>query len=272
MRKTNGFTLTEILIVIGLIVLILLLAMPALNLMTGSRSIEGAQNQLSSFIGRSRQMALGLQEPRGVMFYRLPDGAMQGVFVQEWRGRDTGRTAEVYLDLVENTDPMGFPVGVAMQIIDDAAMSGSVRSDDGYVGFNDLGGGVQVGGVIMFDALGKTMHVSYGFTTQHWIRDPATLVYSKIPSPMSALLKINDSAGDLDYFDPPNFAGATYSSIGFILIESDTLQSQFGDYYPDPQVAGGGYSTSEQNEEAYIDANAIPFLVNRYNGTLIKGE
>src|SRR5205085_2377658 len=67
-----AFTLTELLIVIGLIVLMLALALPAFNAITGGRSIDGAQNQLSAFLGRARAEAIGLQEVRGVMFFIDP--------------------------------------------------------------------------------------------------------------------------------------------------------------------------------------------------------
>src|SRR4051794_31459798 len=67
--KPRGFTLTEILIVIGLIVLMLGLAVPAFNLIRGSHSIEGAENQISAMISRARADALGLQTTCGVMFY-----------------------------------------------------------------------------------------------------------------------------------------------------------------------------------------------------------
>src|SRR5947207_7305858 len=67
-----AFSLTEILIVIALIVLLLALAIPAFSFITGSRSIDGAANQISAFLGRARAEAIGLQEVRGVMFFVDP--------------------------------------------------------------------------------------------------------------------------------------------------------------------------------------------------------
>src|SRR5256885_17014890 len=75
MSKTSrrtAFSLTEILIVIGLIVLMLALALPAFNFITGGKSIDGAMNQISAFLSRARTEAVGLQEVRGVMFYIDP--------------------------------------------------------------------------------------------------------------------------------------------------------------------------------------------------------
>src|SRR5690349_1117299 len=70
--RRSAFSLTEILIVIALIVLILAMAMPAFNFITGSRSEDAAMNQISAMMARARIEAVGLQEPRGVFFYVDP--------------------------------------------------------------------------------------------------------------------------------------------------------------------------------------------------------
>src|SRR5438105_3430869 len=67
-----AFTLTEILIVISIIVLMLALALPAFNFITGGRSTDAAQNQISAFLARARTEAIGLQETRGLMFFIDP--------------------------------------------------------------------------------------------------------------------------------------------------------------------------------------------------------
>src|SRR5438270_11443720 len=68
----NAVTLTEILIILGIIVLRLALAVPAFNFIIGGRSVEGATNQISAFLSRARVDAIGLQEVRGVMFFLDP--------------------------------------------------------------------------------------------------------------------------------------------------------------------------------------------------------
>src|SRR5947207_1855892 len=69
MLPARAFTVTELLVVIGIIVLALALAVPALNLITGTKSTEAATNQINSLLARARDDAIGLQEMRGVMFY-----------------------------------------------------------------------------------------------------------------------------------------------------------------------------------------------------------
>src|SRR5690242_9771399 len=66
----RAFTLTEILVVIGIIVLMLAIAVPALNFIRGSRSVDSAQNQISALLGRARSKAIGLQELTGVFFFK----------------------------------------------------------------------------------------------------------------------------------------------------------------------------------------------------------
>ncbi len=68
-RRHAGFTLLELLVAIGIIVLMLGLALPAFRTITGGRSEEGAANQVAAMLGRARADALGLQIPRGVAFY-----------------------------------------------------------------------------------------------------------------------------------------------------------------------------------------------------------
>ena len=66
--RRRGFSLTEILIVIGLIVLMLALAVPTFNFLTGNRSVEGAQNTIAALIGRARVVGerAHLHDPHGL--------------------------------------------------------------------------------------------------------------------------------------------------------------------------------------------------------------
>src|SRR4051812_37942437 len=102
-----AFTLTEILIVIGIIVLLLAMAVPAMRVLTGGRSIDGAENQLSAFLGRARGEAIALQEERGVMFFVDPVSdrvTAVEVFVTQATG-----ARDKYLDLVGDRDRIMLP-------------------------------------------------------------------------------------------------------------------------------------------------------------------
>ena len=107
-----AFTLTEILIVIGLIVLLLALAMPAFNFITGGRSIDGALNQISAFIGRARAEAIGLQEMRGVMFFvdpATPDRVSMTLVKPTAARPGDDVNIDVYLDLVREYERLAEP-------------------------------------------------------------------------------------------------------------------------------------------------------------------
>src|SRR4051794_38989018 len=65
----RGFTLTELLVVIGVIVLMLAMAVPLFNVFSGSRSVEGGQNMVSAMLQRARARALAMQERRGIFFF-----------------------------------------------------------------------------------------------------------------------------------------------------------------------------------------------------------
>jgi prepilin-type N-terminal cleavage/methylation domain-containing protein len=70
--SSRAFTLTELLIVIALIVLLLAMAVPAFNFISGGRSIDGAQNVVSAMLGRARARAIETERYAGVAFYLDP--------------------------------------------------------------------------------------------------------------------------------------------------------------------------------------------------------
>src|SRR4051812_31914373 len=70
MKMRRGFTMTEILVVIVLIVLVIALAVPAFNLITGSRSVDAGEKLLAAMLGRARAEALRTHRLAGVAFFR----------------------------------------------------------------------------------------------------------------------------------------------------------------------------------------------------------
>jgi type II secretory pathway pseudopilin PulG len=82
-----AFTLIELLVVIGLLVLLLAMAVPAFNYITGARSVESARNMVNAMLGRMRLAALSTGTPCGVIFY-----------VDQATGRTTMATVSVTSD------------------------------------------------------------------------------------------------------------------------------------------------------------------------------
>lgn len=73
----SGFTLTELLVVIGIIIIVLGMTVAAFNQISGRRSIAMAQNQVAAYVSAARQKAMqGLsgdaEASCGVLFYRDP--------------------------------------------------------------------------------------------------------------------------------------------------------------------------------------------------------
>jgi type II secretory pathway pseudopilin PulG len=295
-RKSTAFTLTEILVVIALIVLLLVLAVPAFNLITGGKSIEGATNQLSAALGRARAQAIGLQQPTGVMFFIEPRSGrrVMGIVTKADAPAATVGAAtqvEVWLDLAD-ADFIPLPAGVSAQTMCDATFAANARTNDGYLGYNlagtDAAGGIQptinpYGGVILFDGNGQLTSKIYGFRCETLSNTgtvatamgtalgltvaPFVDVVPGNPNPTPNLLPIRSQFGFVMYEIDP------FTTAGFVDLSTGAVAA-------DPKMTGGtpvygsatGAVTDEFHEEQWIDQNATPFLINRFNGTLVKGQ
>jgi type II secretory pathway pseudopilin PulG len=209
-----AFTLTELLIVIGLIVLILVLAVPALDFITGSRSIDGAQNQISAMLGRARAEAIGLQEPMGIAFFRDPANDRITMALVEYT--DTTADPAETIDFIEFRDQQVLQPGIGMQLVNDPPPG---EPDDPYV----------LAGVIMFDGFGRVVHQQYEVAGTN--------------------IEVQHTANGSV---PTDFPSPVYSQFGFVLYDRAAYENV--------------------GDDAWLDANALPVLVNRYNGTLVKGE
>lgn len=65
----GGFTLSEILVVITIIVIVATLTVPVFNVLSGSRSIDGASNTIGAMLARARQEAISRQRPIGLAVF-----------------------------------------------------------------------------------------------------------------------------------------------------------------------------------------------------------
>jgi len=185
---------------------------------------------------------------------------------------------------------MLLPVGVGIQMVDDAVMTGTgpsaTASDDRYIGFNTRVGTtdlkVPVGGIILFDQGGRLVSRRYGFhvsrakvtgtkATGRELTDLGRLVFGENASPPTTDVIGNFRAGA---------EAVPRTQFGFVLYDEESFRNLFStpnDPYGehDPQFTGGGQvgaSSPEGKEEKWLDDNALPVLINRYNGTLIRGQ
>jgi prepilin-type N-terminal cleavage/methylation domain-containing protein len=282
----KAFTLIEVLIVIGIIVIVLGLATIALNAVTGARSIDGAENNLSATLGRIRADAMGLQKDMGAFFFIDP--ASGRVMIAQVQAVDKPNTAvEVFLDLVPDRDFFQLPKGIGAQIIDNCAVStAGVRGDDAYIGYNRYLPGsasptLRYGGVILFDGQGRLVSKTYAFRGSFKDSSGADLQTDMFELLSTGKIDPGSAAGGADFGAPiaPPFA----SDFGVVLFELDPFNTNWtnGDSQIDTAAApdgGGAYNDAsnpkspEAAEEQWLDQNAVPLMVNRYNGTLIRGE
>jgi prepilin-type N-terminal cleavage/methylation domain-containing protein len=294
----SAFTLTEVIVVIGIIVILLALAVPAFSFLTGARSIEAAENTVSALLGRARASAIALGRPQGIMFFIDPTNPGRISVAEVYAGEyPVGGTRDVYLDFVPKREWLMLPPGIAAQVIDSSVLdddgpagttpdpatpmdgdtTNDYRTDDGYIGYNDSSaqaGAMKYGGVVLFDPSGRLVHRSFGFLTGLGTR-MTELVY-----PAGALGPFSDPQGFWVVEPAPPVAVAARTQFGLVLFDRPTFEDRFGDTAQVDSLApgydvGDDRSTDaidEYAEERWLDANAVPLLVNRYNGTLVRGE
>lgn len=273
-----GFTLTELLVVIGLIVLILALALPAFNFITGTKSVDGAINVVSAFISRARVEALATQKITGVFFYTDPVTQRRALaMVQEDATQllpGDAQYVEVYLDLMDR-EPTLLPVGIDVQVVNDATSAASGKGDR-YLGFNNTKAvpangtvAVSYGGAILFDSSGRLISPRWGLRTLRISGTTRNLTsMGRLMYPQATLQNPPGINNIAPANDPPVRGG-----LGFVLFDNE-LFNNAGYSVIDPQIraSGSAYTTAEEAEEAWLDENATPLLINRYNGTLVRGQ
>ncbi len=261
----RGFTLIEMLVVAGIIVLALAMAMPLFNALSGARSLDAARNQIGALLGAVRTDAMGLQRPAGIMFFVDPKTDrvnIASVYGTEPQPGDDPEI-DVYLDLLDR-DYVALPVGVSCQAIDSSNVP---TGDDRYLGFNSRVQGenrptdVLYGGVVLFNTRGELAPLRYGFRVANRTGDPADT------TAMARLLFAGQMLNN-DVF-PTNLRDRLRSQFGLAVFLNEPFKSNenAGDF----QVVSGNWS-AEKKEEQWIDSNSVPLLVNRYSGALIKGE
>jgi type II secretory pathway pseudopilin PulG len=341
-----AFTLTELLIVIGIIVLFVTLALPAFNLISGSKSIAGAENELSALLARARNEAMGVQDYRGLAIYRdaatdrycaaiventtvaasaypsatptpayakysyvttvisgithtwvalvdIPANTTTGVSPPpNSPPSSTSSTSTIWslcdsypgsltLDITSDSDVQPLPAGVGVQVINNCTMNGStgLRSSNGYLPI----------GVILFDKEGVLTAVKsvsfavYGhlgaignFQTYNLITSPTPQgtipFYLATTSTTGQGLPLNSSFGlvvfDKQSFETNNFYASLNPQFPSQL-ESYSSNLVNGIYQPQTTSSSG---TGDGQADYWLDQNATPLLINRYNGTLIRSE
>jgi prepilin-type N-terminal cleavage/methylation domain-containing protein len=280
--RRRGFTLMELVVVIGVLVLLMGLAVPLIGAFRGNRSIEAAQGRLSALLSSARAQAMEQQRTTGILFHLDSNTRRIAATLVYDSGRPPAGGVDVFLDAVGDIEPVLLPLGVMVQTIDNKDLSGAVQVADGYIGLNRTPAAhglfsIPIGGALLFDSHGRLLSQRYGFVI--WNGSTWT--------PMARLLYQDRPQGDPFWSTPPppnehqgfqtvllgdEAGGAPRSALGLVLFDWEYFRNRnFTD--GDPQFDSNyAWAPFEAEEEQWIDDNSIPLLVNRYNGTLIRGE
>ena len=281
-RIRRGFTLIEMLVVIGIIVMAMTLAIPAIRSLTGSRSQEATQNMVTTALGSARARAMAMQRVTGIMF--CVDSSTDRVncaMVEETPQEPTDPTdvTITYLNLVQDVDPITLPAGLRVFAMKDTLspqLNPSNRFQEyftgRYMGYDSPGANTPPaaqdptvlcapGGVILFDSTGRLCFKTYGWR----LNAPAS---GASPAQLTSLgTLIYGTAGAVTQ-DWPRTAPYPflYSSTGFVIVDRETFQ---GVATPAGNLTDWNQPPNQKTMDDWLDTNATPIFVNRYDGTMI---
>jgi prepilin-type N-terminal cleavage/methylation domain-containing protein len=256
-----GFTLIEMLVVMAIIVLAVTLAVPAIRALTGTGSTQAAQNTVSAFLARARTEAIGLQNVQGVLFFIDPAtdrvNCAQVMVSPTQPGDPQGIT---YLTLAPDHDFLPLPVGTRVQTMKDSGTPAlDAFPNARYLGFNPYNAStVNLGGVILFDGQGRLTSPRYGFRFVDHLPG--------LPMPQVTAL------GQMAFQNT-----ATISTRNWPVAAIQFLRAQIAFTLYDEESGRNGGAVdanggNEANRAAWLDVNASPIFINRYNGTLVRAE
>ncbi len=180
------------------------------------------------------------------------------------------------LDIRQDTDLIPLPSGIAVQTISNCGFSGSARTTDGYLSV----------GVILFDGQGRLTSAPYGIfgTTaaysQQAFSGTGHVFLSHISGldsayPQSTSVGVYGSTGLIQYGVPSQFGLVVFQRNAFSGQGFPTVDPTYTT--PTLELSQQYQSTSNSTqskaaEDSWMDTNATPLLINRYTGTLIRGE
>lgn len=249
-RRRGGFTLTEMLVVITIIVLVLAMSIPLFKSMSSDRSVESGQNIVSAMLQRARARAIGLQSPRGVFFFEEQStGKTAMLLVKIDDVSDVVLSSGLrptVIELDEEAEEFQYlPMGVGAAFVLGNNPNGGSSAISTYRSF----------GLVVFDGSGRIMIVPAWTTASNdTVRYPggtrlAQRYTDYIGSNVMAQLGTNTS-------------GQQVSQSVIVLYDKVPFAAQ---------SAGSKYLFSAQ-QTSWLDNNGLALSVNRYNGTITRSE
>jgi prepilin-type N-terminal cleavage/methylation domain-containing protein len=300
----RAFTMIELLIVIGIIVLMLAIVVPVISALQGSNVQASAQNQIASALGSARTDAMYNRQITGVMFF--PDVNTMQVYMVEVQAQPQAGGGNTFLpgspnpngtipitalEIVNHWDPtltppqyvydrevIALPKGVGLALYNDQQ---SQTTLDRYIRV----------GVILFDPHGSVISLPWGVPSANYAPN-ATTPANQLNN---AYLERNFGTTPI-----PDFAGQVpkytlNSNVGFALYDLDAYRSARAGPGTTPGDDGASFSTlkngdleivrpnqpipnggaalyDKQDVELWIDQNSTAYVVSPFSGALIKGK
>jgi hypothetical protein len=162
-------------------------------------------------------------------------------------------TGGYLFDQIPDTDAQQLPIGVGAAVLNDYS-GGAV---DHYLHV----------GLIVFDLNGRLSIQPWGMARNGLIGTRSNLA-GVLVSPQNIVE--NDLKATTG--TPPFGNGsALYSSVGLAVFDGEAASNQ-GFPPTDSAITNSTATTAETTEQSWLDTNASPLLVNRYNGTPLRSE
>ncbi len=259
--KLAAFTLTELLVVMGLIVLLITIAIPSFRLLGGTNSVASATNIISASLSRARTEAVGLQRPHGIAFYKEAASARYAMALVEVKSPTAHTIGQSYDvgDWIKTGTTPNFLYYVCVTPHTAAAANAPVNATF-WRAVNTTTNGVINGGTPTIDVVAGSdrlllpQGVACRTASDNYYPEGIILFDENGALTTRSIVIAQES----QLYQQVN-SGATGASTA--------VQSQIGLMLFDDELGNNnGYAA------AWISNNAMPLLVNRYNGTILKGE
>lgn len=229
----RAFTLTELLVVLGIIILIAIAAVPSFNYITGSRSIEAAQNAVAAALSRARQSAIYQGQPIGLAIWK---DTTTGLYTLGLVQFDTTPSGTTNIDLSPDQDLTTLQPGVGAQgLVGEGGVTATYSAIDADL---SAAGNQPTPAVIFFNANGQLVSLNYTIATMS-----------------------NGSA---------TIANQLYTHSGLTETSTPTPQSQIALILYDRRTYDA--KTTDADRINYLNANGQFLVLNRYNGTILANQ
>lgn len=158
-----------------------------------------------------------------------------------------------FVELQSGADFIQLPVGVDARGVGNEIHypnPASTSTDPTYRYFNPA--------IVLFDANGLITTAPYFISREGLLGSPIERVGNFFPAPRTGTLPTVYYYGAANPVGTPTATATVTSQIGLVLFDAEIFKN--------------ATTVSGVNPQFWLDQNATPLMINRYNGTLVKGD